>query len=40
MRSTPKKKINVIELKGLCSFIFKVYGPKRIEVLDRDKFQF
>jgi len=35
MRSTSKKKVNIIELKRLCSFIFKVQGPKYIEVSDR-----
>jgi len=34
------KEVNVIELKWLYSFIFKVYGPKYIEVLDSDEFQF
>jgi len=32
------KKVNIIGLKGLYSFIFKVQGPKSIEVSDRDKF--
>jgi len=34
------KKVNVIEFKGLYSFIFKVQGSKYIKILDRDKFQF
>jgi len=38
MHLTPQK--NVIELKWLHSFIFKVYGPKYIEVSDIDKFKF
>jgi len=37
--NTPKK-VNIIELKGLHSFIFKVQGLKRINVSDRDEFQF
>jgi len=35
-----KKKIDVIRIKELYSFIFKVLGLKCIEVSDMDKFQF
>jgi len=40
MRLKPKKKVNEIGLKGLYSFIFKVYGPKFIQISARDEFQF
>ena len=34
------KKINVIRLKRLYSFIFKVYESKCIKVLNKNEFQF
>jgi len=35
-----KKDFKVMRLKELFSFIFKIWGPKYIQVLDNDKFQF
>ena len=39
MRATHKK-VNIIGLKGLYSFIFKFQGPKYIEVSEMHEFQF
>jgi len=33
-------KKNIIKLKKLYLFIFKIYGPKYIKILNRDEFQF